>query len=102
MLNIKALAVITLAALVGNSSALMDRITQRSWMDFSIGDDINVGRVTFGLYEMTKPHTTENFMTLSWGRHPITASPPRKHGNSGHALYYHGSNCHRVLKGMLM
>ena len=102
MFKIKTLAVIALSALVGESSGVMDTITQRSWMEFTIGMGPPM-RVTFGLYEITKPHTTMNFMTLSLGRHPMWASPPRAGLTTDDpAIYYHASICHRILKGMLM
>ncbi|CAA7266288.1 unnamed protein product [Cyclocybe aegerita] len=63
-----------------------------TFFDITIGDKA-VGRIIFSLYSDLVPKTAENFRQLCTGEAGI--------GHSGHALWYKGSNFHRVIKGFM-
>ena len=56
-------------------------------------DDEPMGRIIFGMFGNTVPHTVENFVELSSGSAGI--------GNSGKPLHFKDSLFHRIIPGFM-
>ena len=71
-------------------------ITNKVYLDFQVGDDVNSGgRVVIGLFGNCVKKTAENFRAFCTGEKGIG-----KH--SGLPLHYKGALMHRVIKGFML
>jgi peptidylprolyl isomerase len=65
-----------------------EEVTHKVFMDITI-DDVDVGRMVFGLYGDIVPHTVENFRALCTGENGET--------RDGIKLHYKSNIFHRVI-----
>ena len=88
----KVLAILSALMAVTALADTLAEVTEKVYFDIKI-NDVDAGRIVFGMFGGTVPKTVKNFSTLAAG----TAGK----GNSGKDLHFKGSKFHRVIPGFM-